>query len=143
MYNVWTDGSYREEGRGGAAWLIRNTGQEIQGSVQISTLSKDDLPHGSDLAEITAIACALRLVPDGARVQVHLDCANVKKWLEEKRVPRNKGGVSRIRESFDQAVGRIGFMREVCFVLVSDRNNENMRYVHDAARTASSLAPRK
>lgn len=139
VYDVWTDGSFRESRMAvGAAWLIRSNGQEIVGSRRLDKLSREYQGHGSDYAEVFAIACAVRSLPDGANAHWRVDAQNIHKWMEERRMTsKDKLAMPGFVTLFDTAVAGLDRLGKVTFTKIGGKNEE-LRRVNDLARAASS-----
>ena len=135
VYDAWCDGSYREaQKRGGAAWVIRHDGQISEGSVMLPTLHKTARPHGSDIAEVTAVLHALRAIPLGSVVRLRLDCQNVMDWLNAGALSRKKVDIVPLQDTFAQTHALMTSMKRVDIIKVSGINNEHHGRAHVLSR---------
>ena len=140
-YDVWTDGSYREaQKRGGAGWVIGHDEKTTHGKARLPDLSKEAHPHGSDYAELYAVARALHEIPDGAAVKLRMDCENVLNWLKDKKLKcRKQETAAALQNIFDQASGQAGRMASVEYIKVHDRSNANMQQAHKLSQEACHM----
>lgn len=141
-HNVWAGGSFRQQyGRSGAGYLIIDPrGIKTEKFLTLPGLKREFLPHGSDIAEMSAAAYALEFIYSNAtraRVRLHLDCENVAEWLQEKRITsKKKQGIPPLQAQFDRAVSFMKTMAEMEIVKVG-RKNPNLQIVDRLAQTAS------
>lgn len=139
-YDIWTDGSYRgAHNSGGAGWLIRNNGTEREGHKAAPPLKGADKAHGSDVAEVFAVVCALRAVPPGSSVFLRLDCQNVCDWISRREITTaSKKQVMPLQSLFSEAVGLIGKMQGCSVSRVSGKANASLNRVHKLSQIASN-----
>ncbi len=138
LYNVWTDGSYRNKKAGGG-WIISGGGEVHEGSSSLSELEDGDLPHGSDISEVLAVVGALREVPQKSNVSLRLDCQNVCDWLSKGKITTaSKHSAPTLTQLFDEAVVLIGGLGSFSVERVSGKQNEKLNRVHTLSQIASS-----
>lgn len=143
LYNVWADGSYRNETIG-AAWKIGHAGESVSGSKAVSKLRKDDKPRGSEIAELVAVKAALRDIPAGADVHLLMDSQPIIDALNAGRMPGKAGAIpAGLRVAFEEAVVEIGKLGSCRITKVSDKTNLGMQEVNKLARTASGKTSRE
>ncbi len=141
MYNVYTDGSYRMATNvGGAAWVVSGPSlPQSEGSKRLTGFQKAARPHGSDYAELTAVALALKAIPNGAVIELYGDAQNVQRWLEAGSLASAKADKrAAVQDPFSQAVMEIRRMQAVRFNLIAGKNNEKMNRAHILSRAAST-----
>ncbi len=139
-YDVWTDGSYRgAHNAGGAGWLIRNNGEEQEGYKAAPVLKGGDKVHGSDVAEVFAVVCALRTIPEGSSVFLRLDCQNVCDWIKRREITTSsKKQVMPLQSLFSEAVSLIDTMKDCSVSRVSGNSNASLNRVHQLSKIASN-----
>lgn len=140
VYDIWTDGSYREAHNiAGAGWLIRHNGLESEGQDRIFKLHGEERKHGSDIAEVFAVVCALRKVPRGSQVFIRLDCQNVCDWLTRGEITTpSKMKIPALIEMFDKAMRFSEELDSFSVNKISGRMNDCLNRVHRLSQTASS-----
>jgi ribonuclease HI len=140
VYDAWCDGSFRDaRNRGGAGWVIRHDGALSEGSATIPALHKDHRPHGSDIAEVTAVVRALREIPAGSTVRLRLDCQNVMDWLKAGSVTtKKKIDIRPLQTMFAQANDLVQSMEKVEIIKITGTNNEHHNRAHVLSRTGST-----
>lgn len=141
VYNIWSDGSFREGKSGataGAGWIVEYEGDHIEGSRRLAPIPKEAKGRGSDIAELQAVTLALSPdnVPTGATVRLRMDCQNIMDWLKAGRMS-GKNQPTFLENSFADALRAVSNMEKVEFIKASDRNNPNMKKANDLARTAA------
>ena len=97
----WTDGSCKSEGAGGWGFVVKPPGGEAiegYGSAQ-RTLAK--------VMEYHAVAEALAVVPDGARVVVFSDNQSLVENLEKRLAAWRSNGCANVDETIVESVRRI------------------------------------
>lgn len=144
-YEIWCDGSYRQVHKTlGGAWVrVAPDGEAAEQSIPYPPL-QDTHAHGSDIAELYAFTDAMKGVPSGADVIVHMDCRNVIDWLStEKLSNKDKVREPRIRKAFDAAVHEKQRMKRFEIVYTSDKNSPNMGRAHMLSRAASNAGSKK
>lgn len=128
-FNIWCDGSYRQQhGTLGAAWIRAVPGGEPQERAMALPKLNGDHNHGSDIAELLAFAYAVGSLPAGSDVRVHMDAQNIIDWLVRGRI--GKKPPHALSNAFDEAMEAKNRMGRIEFVKASDKNNENMGRVH-------------
>lgn len=143
FYNVWTDGSYRNE-TVGAAWKIAYAGESTTDSTSFTKLHEKDRPRGSDIAELTAVTSALKRIPDGAYVLMRLDAQPIIDMLNDKKIPGKASNIpAGVAAAFEKAVIEMSRLGSCRITKVSDRTNADMQDVNRLARTASGKASRE
>lgn len=136
--DLYTDGSWRQERAvGGAGWISKTSGVIFtEGNKRFELTKKDYHPHGSDIAEIAAVAYGLEEIPAQSKIRLYMDCANVIDWLNGREVKAASKRIPPLLVHFDKAVHMINKMAEVRIIQVSG-NNMNHGKAHTLARTAS------
>lgn len=145
VVNIWCDGSYRQASNvAGAGWVIRQAdGKEETRALTLPQL-KDSFNYGSDVAELSAAANAMRAVPAGSDVLIHMDCKSAMEAIQTGKLSmKGREGAVSLRKAFDAAMEAKGRLGAVAFQLTSDRNNLNMSEAHRLSREATSPKPRK
>jgi ribonuclease HI len=139
-YDVWCDGSYRDShDKGGAGWVIRYQGEFKEGFCALPALDKPYRPHGSDIAEATAVMNALSLIPPQSAVLLRMDCENMLQWLKAGRIKSpKKADITPLQDMFAQAHSLAATMASVEFIQITGRNNEQMNRAHELSRRGSS-----
>ena len=141
LYNVWTDGSFNHSHHtGGAGWVIVCEGEETEGFRPMPKLPTASLPHGSDYAEILAVALALEEVPEGSRVTLRADCQNVLDWLKGGVLNSKPDTKKALQSVFNDAMAVVGKMESVEFIKVAGRQNDNLKKAHNLSRKGSNHA---
>lgn len=135
LYTVWTDGSYRNR-KVGAGWLYHHGEERKDGLASIQLLHGNDIPHGSDIAEVFAVVQALQNIPANAVVQLNTDCKNVAEWLDRKALSSKKF-VPSLTRYFEQAVELIADLNHFSAAKISSKNFY-LGHVHNLSRVASS-----
>lgn len=137
-YDVWCDGSFRQARNIlGSGWVVRAGNQEpTENSVSMEGLDEKTRPHGSDIAELLALRCALSTIPANSVVDVRIDCQNVLDWMKAGEI-RNKAkqAVPLLMEQFEHARSLVDTMSEVNFIKVSSSGqNPNHARAHQLSR---------
>lgn len=105
---------------------------------------KDSFNYGSDVAELSAAACAMKALPAGSNVLIHMDCRSAMEAIDTGKISlKNREGASCLKQAFAEAMAAKSQLGVVTFQLTSDRNNMNMSEAHRLSREASSPKPRK
>lgn len=110
-------------------------------SAILPDLDKAIKPHGSDYAELYAVARALRDIPSGSKVMLRMDCQNVLDWLDSGKMTRGSKTETILAPVFAQALRIVSEMEFVDFIKASDKNNENMALAHQLSRKGALLTP--
>ena len=121
-YDVWCDGSFRHARNIlGSGWVVRaDNGEPAEDAVSMEGLDDESLPHGSDIAELLAVRCALSGIPENSIVDLRIDCQNVLDWLKAGEIRnKSKKAVPFLMEQFDHACSLVNAMSEVNFIKVS------------------------
>lgn len=140
VYDVWTDGSYREGKTGplaGAGWVIEVNGTHKENFARLSNIPVKAQPRGSDIAELQAVTKALSMIPHGSVIRLRLDCQNVIDWLKSGEM-KGKNTPDYLSNAFADAHRVLSNMGTVEFIKASDRTNSNMKITNNLARTAAS-----
>jgi ribonuclease HI len=144
--NIWCDGSYRDaHGTIGVGWVQAVEGKRFHPDEHHQTLPQlqDSHNHGSDIAEFYAFAMALKSLPEGAKVQIHMDCMNAVEWLLKEEISsKSMRGKPEVAKAFAEAVAAKKRMGQVFIKLVSDRSSKNMGLAHTLSRKASTPGKR-
>ena len=152
LIQIWCDGSYREaHGTMGAGWV---RAKEDDTAPDARSEHSQRLPklqhahgHGSDIAELTAFALALRSLHAQAHVRVHMDCRNVIEWLTAAQVTtKSKRGEPAVMRAFNQAMEAKARLAQVTLKYCDDKYSPHMKLAHILSRAASNPgkdAPRK
>jgi ribonuclease HI len=141
VYNIWSDGSFREGKSGptaGAGWVVEHEGIHASGSRRLAPIPREAKAYGSDIAELQAVTLALSFanVQPGSIVRLRMDCQNVIDWLETGRM-KSKNQPTFLENSFAQALNAMAGLERLEIIKASDRNNSNMKKANDLARTAA------
>ncbi len=143
LYDVWADGSYRNETIG-AAWKIVHAGETATGSKAVSKLPKDDKPRGPDIAELVAVKAALKEIPAGADVHLRMDAQPIIDALNAGKMPGKAGAIpAGLKVAFEEANAEIAKLGSCRITKVSDKTNPDMQEVNRSARTASGKTSRE
>ncbi len=136
--NIWCDGSWRDaQNVGGAGWVIQIGDDIARGSRHIPRLTKSFAPHGSDIAELTAIAGALNAIPNDSHVLLRLDCQNVIDWLKQGRITtRSKLDIKPLQVSFAEVMSGMNVQKNVDVIKISGANNAYHNEAHKLSREA-------
>lgn len=141
LFNIWADGSFRgKSGLIGAGWMVRAPGQEYTGSYLAGPLGKDELPYGSEIAEMMAAAYAVERIPAGAAIKLHMDSQNIGRMLTQRQISKRQRGVIPLCHFFDQAMQAMRRAGSFDVVHVSGKN-PNLASVYELAKTATTPAP--
>ena len=140
-YDIWCDGSFRQARNSlGSGWLVRAGNDEpTEHAVSMEGLDEKSFPHGSDIAELLAVRCALSGVPENSIVDIRIDCQNVLDWMKAGEI-RNKAkkAVPLLMEQFEHARSLVDSMSEVNFIKVSSSGqNPHHARAHQLSRAPS------
>lgn len=139
----WTDGSCKSEGAGGWGFVVKSPAGETtegHGSAQ-RTLAK--------IMEYQAVAEALAVVPDGARVVVFADNQSLVEGLSKRLAAWRSNGCANVDEAIVESVRRIAARDvDVRFQWVRGHNENAGNERADAlaaqgAREAKASSPRR
>lgn len=136
-YKIWCDGSYRHFGRkAGAGVVIQDPeGNITEEAVVLPSPDKDTHRFGSFYAELQACAHALEKIPEGACVELHMDCKDVLLALRGNALKR--GEINSIRDTFNRASEAKKRFESVNLNYLSDKNY-HMGRAHRLSRAASA-----
>ena len=135
--DVWTDGSARSS-MVGAGWLVRVNGNDQTGSQGITKLARPLAGHGSDYAELFAIACAGRLIQSAQKVNWRLDAQNILDWMKAGEVSSiKKRGIPEFMAMFQRAVDATDNL-SINWIKVGGAQNPELAIVNRLARAATT-----
>ncbi len=137
--HIWCDGSYRQATQvAGAGWVVRYPGgREETQALRLPPL-KNSFNHGSELAELSAAAAAMKTLPEGSRAVLHMDCQSAMTAIEKGILPmRGREDARDLERAFASAVEARNRLASVSFVLTGDHANLNMSRAHRLSREAS------
>lgn len=135
IYNVWTDGSYQHtKKKGGIGYVINHDSKLEMFSAPLPPLSHAAQKHGSDYAELYAVAAALKVIPNEAMIRLRMDCQNVIDWLKGRNLTCKPETRAVLGKVFHSAIMEVQQKAGIEFIKVSDRNNEGMALAHKLSR---------
>ena len=142
VYDIWTDGSFRPAtGAAGGGWIVRHKDHIREGESAALHLRGQERAHGSDVAEVFAVASALRGIPPGAYVYLRLDCKNVVDWLNRREINIDaKKNVKTLCHLFGDVMSMAETFENFHAVAIGGNSNAYLDLVHRLSKQAS--APR-
>lgn len=142
--DIWCDGSYRQAHKtAGVGWVVRHPDGREEETAQPLPQIRTAHAYGSQIAELMAVAHALRALPAGAGpITVHMDCLLALQALQERKPPAYKDkNLPGLRAAFKAALAATESFAGVSLILSSDKTDHRMSRAHRLSREASAPKP--